>query len=53
MNFLVRTGEAHWDYIKVASNLYLLLVGILILAIVRGIIPIISAIGRYRSKKKH
>ncbi|MBA7601141.1 hypothetical protein ES703_08208 [subsurface metagenome] len=52
MNFLVRTGEAYWNYVKAAFNPYLLLAGILILAFVLGIIFIISAIERYRSKKK-
>ncbi len=53
MNFLVRTGEAYWDFIKAAFNPYLWLGGILILAILVGIVLIVSAIGRYRSKKKH
>jgi len=53
MNFLVRTGETYWNYVKAAFNPYLLLAGILILAAVLGIVLIVSVIGRYRSKKKH
>lgn len=53
MNLLARIGEAYWNYVKAAFNPYLLLAGILILVILFGIILAISAIGRYRSKRKH
>lgn len=53
MNFLAKMGEAYWNYLKAAFNPYLLLAGILILAVLVGIVLMVSAIGRYRSKRKH
>lgn len=51
MNLLSKIGEAYWNYIEAAFNPYLLLFGILILAIVLSIVFIFSAIEKKRRKK--
>lgn len=52
MNLFAKIGEASWNYLKAAFNPYFLLLGILILAIVLGIMFTISAIKERRWRKK-